>query len=364
MYGVSEARGNRQSLGFLMVGIAGLTMSENERSMLLHPAIAGVILFSRNYADPDQLSQLTHDIHSVRHPRLLIAVDHEGGRVQRFKSAGFTHFPAAMSLGKLYDEKPLRALELAHHWGCVMASELLSCGVDFTFAPVVDLDYGNSSVIGDRALHHNPHVVAELASHMMQGMNHAGMTAVAKHFPGHGHVVADTHHEFAQDTRSMEQLLSTDIQPYKHLMQHHLGAIMMAHVVYPAIDDKPAGLSSIWIQSILRQKMHYQGAVISDDLGMLAVAKRASGEVLAQQFLGAGCDLVLLCNDIQQRDEALLGLIKYQADAVQESRLIRLHGNPRLAYPSLKQLHQSAEWLSHMKVLVHAGLVNFEAQHG
>jgi beta-N-acetylhexosaminidase len=358
MYGSSNTRGKRQSLGFLMIGIEGVSLTDTDRVRLLHPAVAGVILFARNYNNPEQLSCLTAEIHALRHPRLLVAVDQEGGRVQRFKVAGFTRFSPVNRLGLLYDQHPQQALELARDWGWVLASELLSCGVDFSMAPVVDLDYGHSQVIGDRALHHNPHIVMRLAQAMITGMRQAGMTGVAKHFPGHGYAVADTHLEIAQDSRSLEQLRLSDMSPYVDLIADHLGAVMVAHVIYHIIDDLPAGLSSLWLQSILRHQLGFQGAIISDDLGMSAVAGRATADVLVTQFAQAGCDLVLLCNDWQQIDLALTGLQQYSADPVQESRLIRLHGNPRMVhYHALSQLHLSAAWLRRIKALKQAGLV-------
>jgi beta-N-acetylhexosaminidase len=324
----------------------------------LHPAVAGVILFARNYADPEQLRLLTTDIHALRHPRLLIAVDQEGGRVQRFKTEGFTRFAPANRLGSQYDQHPQNALALAQMWGWVLASELLSTGVDFSMTPVLDVDYGHSEVIGDRALHHNPHIITRLAQAMMIGMRQAGMTAVAKHFPGHGYATADTHIAMAQDDRPLAQLRLSDIQPYSDLIAEHLGAVMVAHVIYPQVDDLPAGMSPKWLQGILRQGLGFQGAIISDDLGMLAVAERARSAVLVSAFLHAGCDLLLLCNDWAQIDQALASMQGYSADPVQESRLIRLHGNPRMIHHhALAQLHQSAEWLQRIKALRYAGLV-------
>ncbi len=358
MYGISQQKGSRQSLGCLMLGVEGLALTEQDRERLLHPAVAGVILFARNYANPEQLSALTSEIHALRHPRLMVAVDQEGGRVQRFKTEGFTRFAPPSRLGEQYDLHPQLALDMARDWGWVLASELLACGVDFSMTPVVDLDYGHSQVIGDRALHHNPHVVARLAQAMLTGMTQAGMTGVAKHFPGHGYALADTHTDMAVDHRVLEQLVFADMQPYHELIPQHLGAVMVAHVIYPSVDALPAGLSEKWLQQILRQQLAFQGAIISDDLGMAAVASRDTPAKLVQQFVTAGCDLVLLCNDWAQIDLALQGMQDYSADPVQESRLIRLHGNPRLAhYPSLARLHLSSEWLSRIKGLRYQRLV-------
>lgn len=362
MYASPDEIGVAQSLGFLMIGISSTSLTDVERKQLMHPAVAGVVLFSRNYESPDQLRSLTRSIHALRHPRLLVAVDHEGGRVQRFKTQGFTCLPTMKSLGERYDQNAQDSLHLAYSLGWILAAELLACGVDFSFAPVVDLDYGSSHVIGDRALHHNPHVVSLLAEQLMQGMQSAGMSAVAKHFPGHGFVVPDTHVQMAEDTRSLAALMGADIQPFKHLIQHYCGAIMAAHVIYPSVDSLPAGLSVVWLQQWLREHCGFTGAIISDDLGMKAVASIASGGELAHRFRQAGCDLVLLCNDEQQINSALSDHRKYEADPLQESRLIRLHGKPKHPVSSLTALHKTAQWLSVMKHLARSGLVKREGE--
>ncbi|MCH9742561.1 MAG: beta-N-acetylhexosaminidase [Proteobacteria bacterium] len=360
MYGNSIHSGNKQSLGFLMIGISGLKLTEAEIKQLLNPAVAGVVLFRRNYDSPEQLRALTSEIHSLRHPRLLVSVDHEGGRVQRFKTAGFTALPAMKQLGDLHDTHPQQAVHLAFDLGWLLATELLSCGVDFSFAPVLDLDYGNSSVIGDRAFHHNPMVISQLADALMQGMANAGMTGVAKHFPGHGYALADTHYDMAIDARELATLVGADMMPFKYLIERHCGAIMVAHVVYPQVDTLPAGLSTIWLKQMLRERCGYTGAIISDDIGMAAVANLADGGELASKFYQAGCDLVLLCNDQTQISSALTRFNNYDADPIQESRLIRLHGKPKQHYSGLQALQKSAEWLSVMKKLASAHLVTFE----
>lgn len=359
MYGISEQLGQHQPLGFILMDVAGTRLSEEEQQRLMHPAIAGVILFRRNYADPEQLQALTQSIHALRHPRLLVAVDHEGGRVQRFQTGGFTRLPPMRQLGELFDRHAQQALAAAEDLGWLLASELLSCGVDFSFAPVLDLDYGNSSVIGDRALHHNPHVVGLLASALMTGMRSAGMACVGKHFPGHGHVLADTHTDMAVDERSIELLWGSDIQPFKTLIQQHVAAIMPAHVIYPAVDALPAGMSSIWLQQMLRDRLGFQGAIISDDLSMHAVASRADPLSLTRSFQQAGCDLVLHCNAPERVSQVLAGLQDHESDPIQESRLIRLHGRPQMNRSGLAHLHESADWLRRMKHLVQAGLVHW-----
>lgn len=360
MYGNSIHTGKKQSLGFLMIGISGLTLTDDEARQLLSPAVAGVVLFKRNYDSPEQLRALTTAIHSLRHPRLLVAVDHEGGRVQRFKTNGFTALPPMQQLGALHDVHPQQSLNLAFDLGWLLAAELLACGVDFSFAPVLDLDYGNSSVIGDRALHHNPLVISQLANALLQGMTAAGMTGVAKHFPGHGFALADTHHDIAIDERELPTLIGADMMPFKSAIEHHCGAIMVAHVIYPKVDALPAGLSATWLQKLLRERCGYTGAIISDDIGMAAVATLADGGELALRFQQAGCDLVLLCNNQTQIDAALTRFKHYDADPIQESRLIRLHGKPKQHYSGLHSLQKSAEWLSVMKKLASAHLVTLE----
>jgi beta-N-acetylhexosaminidase len=351
----TKPQGKALSLGYLMIGLAGTVLSDRERQQLLHLAVAGVVLFSRNFESPEQLRVLTESIHGLRHPRLLVAVDHEGGRVQRFKTQGFTHLPAMSALGVLFDDHPHHALSLAQDIGWLLASELLACGVDFSFAPVLDLDYGNSSVIGDRALHHNPHVVGALAEHIMKGMTLAGMASVGKHFPGHGHVVPDTHIAIAVDDRPLAALIGADMQPFKTLISHHLAAIMAAHVIYPQVDPLPAGLSRVWLQDLLRERCGFAGAIISDDLGMAAVSQLSDGAALSEQFRKAGCDLVLLCNNQTQIEQALSGLKHYDADPVQESRLIRLHGKPQQHYSGLAGLQATTTWLNVMKQLAKLG---------
>ncbi len=355
--------GKAQSLGYLMIGLSGFSLTDRELTQLLHPAVAGVVLFSRNFESPEQLRVLTESIHVLRHPRLLVAVDHEGGRVQRFKTQGFTKLPAMAELGFLFDKHPQQALTLAQDLGWLLASELLACGVDFSFAPVLDLDYGNSSVIGDRALHHNPSVVGELAEHIMKGMSLAGMASVGKHFPGHGHVVPDTHVATAIDNRPLAALVSTDMQPFKILIRQYLAAVMVAHVIYPQVDELPAGLSSVWLKQILRERLGFSGAIISDDLGMVAVSELSDGATLSERFRKAGCDLVLLCNNRAQIEQALLGLEDYEVDLVQETRLIRLHGRPKQHYSGLASLQLSTTWLNTVRRLAKVGWVDFEIKY-
>jgi beta-N-acetylhexosaminidase len=325
--------GKALPLGSIMIDIEGLALTATDVKRLLNPLVAGVILFSRHYESIEQLQKLTTAIHQLRHPRLLIAVDHEGGRVQRFR-AGFTGLPAMQKIGDLYQQNKVQAQQLAETTGWLLATELLVCGVDFSFAPVVDLNYGTSSVIGDRSFAEQEKDVADLSFQLMNGMHKAGMCAVAKHFPGHGYIKEDTHTEIAIDYRSLEQIIQKDIQPFLHLISNNIEAIMPAHVIYPKIDELPAGFSAKWLQDILRKQCHFDGAIISDDISMRAVTNLGTPSQVAAKALAAGCDLVLVCNDLRASDEVLANL-QYQASVVSHARLIRLHGKPIIQYQHL-----------------------------
>jgi beta-N-acetylhexosaminidase len=293
-------------LGPVVVDVAGLQLSAADRRRLSHPMVGMVILFARNYASPEQLRQLCTEIHALRSPPLLIAVDHEGGRVQRFRS-GFTQLPAMAQLGQLWDRDVLGACRAALAAGFVLGVELRAHGVDLSFTPVLDLDWGRSAVIGDRAFHADPRVVSLLANQLGHGLALAGMSNCGKHFPGHGWATADSHLAAPVDERTLEQILSTDVLPYASLGVG-LDAVMPAHVVYPAVDTLAAGFSRRWIQQILRERLGFCGAVFSDDLSMRGA--RVAGDVLqsAQAALAAGCDLVLVCNDQAGADQVLDGL--------------------------------------------------------
>ena len=285
------------SLGPLMVDIAGTELTPEDVQVLSHPLVGSVILFSRNYRDVAQVSSLTAAIRAVRSPALLVAVDHEGGRVQRFRD-GFTRLPPARTLGRRYDEDRREGLSLAKGAGWLMASELRAVGVDFSFAPCVDLDYGVSEIIGDRAFHRDPEAVAALAVAYMSGMREAGMAAVAKHFPGHGAVIADSHVALPIDRRKFVDL-EADIRPYRPLIENNLAGVMGAHVVFPAVDPLPASLSKRWISGVLRGEMGFHGCVFADDLSMAGAA--AFGGVIerAELAFAAGCDVLPICNDRQ-----------------------------------------------------------------
>ena len=331
----------------LILDIAGTTLSDTDRRRLAHPLTGGVILFARNWHNRAQLLELTSAIKAVKGD-LLICVDHEGGRVQRFRSDGFTHLPPMASLGAMWmnDGKgakaapgsgALRATNAATAAGYVLASELRSCGVDFSFTPVLDLDWGESGVIGDRAFHRDARVVTLLAKSLMHGLLQAGMANCGKHFPGHGFVKADSHTEVPVDTRSLSALLAEDAAPYPWL-RSTLTSVMPAHVIYPKVDKRPAGFSHKWLQDILRGKLGFDGAIFSDDLSMEG-ARRIDGQLVsytdaAVVALQAGCDMVLLCNQSLGEgtavDELLDGLAgeqaagRWQPSADSEARRIAL----------------------------------------
>lgn len=288
-----------QPLGPLLIGLAGLTVSTEEGVWLRHPAVGGVVLFTRNYHDVSQLSDLCASIIEIAGRDLLICVDHEGGRVQRFKD-GFTRLPPLAVLGKMYADSAPNAMDFAYRHGRVMATELLLCGVDLSFAPVLDIG-DRSVVIGDRAFSADSTIIIELSGAYIAGMHDAGMAATGKHFPGHGSVQADSHTDDVCDPRPFEEIEQADLKPFAAL-SGKLDAMMMAHVLYPAADDRPAGYSPFWVKTILRQKLGYEGTIFSDDLGMFA-AKVAGGLVdRVRDSLHAGCDAVLVCEpeDVRQ----------------------------------------------------------------
>jgi beta-N-acetylhexosaminidase len=326
------------SLGPFMIDIAGTELSADDVRVLSDPLVGSVILFARNYANPRQVADLTAHIRAVRTPHLLIAVDQEGGRVQRFRD-GFTRLPALRLLGRVYDEDRRDGLALAQSVGWLMAGELRAVGVDFSFAPCVDLDYGVSEIIGDRAFHSDPDAVAALAVATLSGMREAGMAAVAKHFPGHGAVVADSHVALPVDRRDFADL-EPDIRPYRPLIDNNLAAVMAAHVVFPAVDALPASLSRRWITDILRGELKFHGCVFADDLTMAGAA--AFGDVLARAKLAfaAGCDVLPICND---RHSVELVLDRFGTDvgsAAAQARLVRMRARGEAA----ADLRSSRQW--------------------
>ena len=282
----------------LIIDIAGTALTDDDRRRLAHPLVGGLILFARNWQSRAQLSQLSADIKRLR-PDLLICVDHEGGRVQRFRTDGFTHLPPMCALGELWMQDAMRAQDAASACGHVLAAELRACGVDFSFTPVLDLDWGPSGVIGDRAFHADARVVTMLAKSLTHGLLRAGMAHCGKHFPGHCFTAADSHTDAPRDTRSLKAILQDDAAPYGWLGST-LTAVMPAHVIYPKVDSRPAGFSARWLQAILRGQLGFGGAIVSDDLSMEG-ARRIDGRTLTPTeavlaALDAGCDLALLCN--------------------------------------------------------------------
>lgn len=312
------------SLGPIMLDLGGVALTAEDREILRHPLVGGVILFSRNFESPEQITELINDIHQLRQPKLLVAVDHEGGRVQRFRS-GFTRLPAVGQIGKLYGDNASRAKSLAETAGWLMAAELRAVGVDFSFAPVLDLDYGNSEVIGDRAWHRNPQAVADLAHAYMIGMQSAGMPATGKHFPGHGWCAADSHTDLPVDERRYEDIYPDDILPFERMIEYGMAAVMPAHVIYSQCDNQPAGFSRFWLQEVLRRRLGFQGVIFSDDLSMEGAGVAGSFLDRANAALDAGCDMLLVCNDRPAALEVLRHL-ENRNDAASHSRLARMHG--------------------------------------
>jgi len=344
------------SIGPVMLDVLGKTLTPEDEARLRHPLAGGVILFRRNYESPRQLAELTASIHALRSPPLLIAVDHEGGRVQRFRD-GFTRIPAMRELGKIWDEHPKRAKHLAQQVGYVLAAELRAHGVDFSFAPVLDVDFGSSSVIGDRAFHSDPQAIAELAHSLVQGLRQGGMMPVGKHFPGHGFVRADSHVEIPVDERSYADIELCDLIPFRQMVNWGLAAVMPAHVIYPRVDSLPAGFSSIWLKNVLRGELDFEGCIFSDDLSMEGATVAGGIVQRAEAALQAGCDMVLVCNRPDLADQLLAGL-HWDMPAASRARLAHMRGHP---HPhTLVQLHEKAEYLRAAEELAAVGASNRE----
>jgi beta-N-acetylhexosaminidase len=317
-------------LGPVMVDVVGLELTADDVARLSHPLVGSVILFARNYASPAQLKALNKAIHAIRTPALPICVDHEGGRVQRFRE-GFTAIPPMRTLGERWDRSPVEALDAARAIGAIIGNELSSHGVDFSFAPVLDVDYGESTVIGHRAFHSDPAVISKLARALMLGLREAGMTSVGKHFPGHGFVRADSHHEIPVDERDFETLWASDMLPFRELSDGTMGGVMPAHVIYPKVDARPAGFSAQWLKTVLRARMGFGGVIFSDDLTMEGASVAGGIVDRAKAAFEAGCDIVPVCNDGGKADDLLNGLtaVGFEIPALLGPRIESLRCVPR-----------------------------------
>lgn len=311
-------------LGPLMIDIDGIELSQVDRDIIRHPLVGGIILFSRNYESVEQVTLLCNEIHRLREESVLIAVDHEGGRVQRFRDE-FTRIPCMQSLGDVYFDDKQQGAEYARSVAWLMAAELRQVGVDFSFAPVLDLDYGCSEIIGDRAFSRDKRVVADVAEAFQQGLADAGMASIGKHFPGHGAVAPDSHIAIPVDDRPLEEIMQEDVYPFRQLIQAGMKGIMPAHVIYQQVDDMPAGFSEFWLQDILRQQLGFNGVIFSDDLSMEGASVVGDFEQRAQQALKAGCDMALVCNNRRAAEQVIDGLsdISINIDSVERLKRMR-----------------------------------------
>ncbi|SAK55578.1 beta-hexosaminidase [Caballeronia arationis] len=332
-----------------MLDVVGTTLTEADIRRIAHPMTGGIILFARHFTDRAQLVALTDAIRDVRDD-ILIAVDHEGGRVQRFRTDGFTVLPAPGKLGELWDRDVLLATKAATAFGYVLASELRACGIDMSFTPVLDLNYGQSKVIGDRALHGDPRVVAMLAKSLNHGLALAGMANCGKHFPGHGFASADSHVALPTDDRPLDEILAADVKPYDWLGMA-LASVIPAHVIYTQVDEKPAGFSRVWLQEILRGRLGFNGAIFSDDLSMEAARAGGTLTEAASAALTAGCDMVLICNQPEEA-EKVLERLRFTPSKASQQRLKKMRARGKaphwdklqkqVVYQQAKALLQSA----------------------
>jgi len=312
-------------LGPVVLDPAGTALGDDDRKRLLHPAAGGVILFAHNYESPEQLLALTEEISRLREPELPIGVDHEGGRVQRF-AQGFTAIPPMRRLGVLWDRDREKARQAARAVGTVIAAELGAHGLDFSYTPVLDLDYGSSAVIGHRALHYDPTAVGALAAQLIEGLAGGGMAAVGKHFPGHGFASADSHVAVPTDPRAVKDLLRKDVLPYQAAIKAGLAAVMPAHVVYPQADPEPAGYSRYWLREVLRDKLGFGGLIFSDDLSMEGASTAGGIPERARAALAAGCDQVLLCQKPQEQERLLESLASVSVSFPERIERMRRRG--------------------------------------
>lgn len=327
------------SHGPLMFDLSGVELTPEEHEMLCHPAAGGVILFSKNYQSPEQIQELIKQIHALRKPELLIAVDQEGGRVQRFQE-GFVRLPPAGWFGEIHSINSKKARQTAQEVGWLMAAELRAVGVDFSFAPVLDLGHGSSTVIGDRSFHAKPTVVLELAHSWMRGVHEAGMAAVGKHFPGHGGVEEDSHLTLPVDRRRQEEIWMDDILPFSRMIEHGLEAIMPAHVIFENLSPELAGFSSFWLKDVLRTRLKFQGVIFSDDLTMAAADVAGDYRERANAALDAGCDMILVCNNQAGAIQVLEALDEHK-DPVAQMRIVRMHGRGNV---NRDEIHLDPRW--------------------
>jgi beta-N-acetylhexosaminidase len=336
----------RLPLGPLILDPVGTALTDEDRRRMTHPAAGGVILFARNFESCEQLRSLTEEIERLREPALLVCADHEGGRVQRFRE-GFTLLPAMREMGRLWDRSRELARETAHAIGYMIAAELAAHGVDFSFAPVLDLDYGASSVIGDRALHFDPIAVGALAGSLVQGLGQGGMAAVGKHFPGHGFASLDSHVEVPTDERTLAEILRKDAAPYRAAIAAGLAGVMPAHVIYTQVDPEPAGYSRFWLQQTLRDKLGFGGVVFSDDLSMKGASVAGGVTERAKVALSAGCDMVVLCNDPAGQEAVLEALGSTPlADPLRVESMRRIGGRDLRKSVAYREARQSLEQMS------------------
>lgn len=337
------------NIGPLMLDVAGTELNEEEKQVLSSPVVGGVILFSRNYLNPGQLTKLISEIRECS-SNLIIAVDHEGGRVQRFRE-GFTRIPPMRSLDRVYQEDKAQGLKQAFDLGWLIAAELIAFDIDISFTPVLDRDHGVSEVIGDRAFSCDLETITALSSSLVSGMKEAGMASTGKHFPGHGAVVADSHHEIPEDNRSLEQIMQNDTIVFERLIPLGLDALMPAHVIYSQVDNQPAGFSNVWMQDILRGKFGFEGVIFSDDLSMEGASVAGSYVARADAALSAGCDMVLVCNNPDAAQEVRLhleSLLQQGGLTVDNQRLkrMRYQASKKL---SIEDVKASEVWKTYNK---------------
>lgn len=335
-----------QAKGPVIIDLMGLELTSEEGELLQHPSVGGVILFTRNFESTAQITQLCHAIRTSRQSTLLIAVDQEGGRVQRFKE-GFVRLPSMGEVGQVYQASPAAGLQLAYHCGWIMAAELLAVGIDISFAPVLDLNKQQNTVIGDRSFSASPAIVIRLAHAVMEGMHDAGMAATGKHFPGHGAVTADSHLALPVDSRLLTEIVAEDMQPFAALISSKIDALMPAHILFPAVDNRPVGFSPYWLQEVLRKQLQFSGVIFSDDLNMAGAEFAGSYADRAIAALDAGCDSILICNN----RSGAIDILDHLPESYRSSSewLLRLQGQFSV---DLKTLHASSIWKTQLDSFV------------